>query len=91
MAKMKAGLSSNKMAELLRDELRLTHFPECFQAPYDPKVTLGALKIEKAKIMDSKKKPLWLEFDNYDDTVISPQDASVKYGLHTLVICRGAQ
>lgn len=78
LSKMKAGLSSNKMAELLREELRNTELPKCFQAPYDPKITLGALKIEKSKIMDSKKKPLWLEFDNYDETVISPQEMSVK-------------
>lgn len=78
LSKMKAGLSSNKMAELLREELRNTTLPKCFQAPYDPKITLGALRIEKSKIMDSKKKPLWLEFDNYDETVISPQEMSVK-------------
>lgn len=36
--------------------------------PLNPVYKLGKLKVEKCKFMDSKMKPLWLVFENYDHT-----------------------
>ena len=42
------------------------HFGE-FQLPLTPKMLCHSIKVEKCKIMDSKKKPLWLVLNNADD------------------------
>nr|XP_039271894.1 phosphatidylinositol 4,5-bisphosphate 3-kinase catalytic subunit gamma isoform-like isoform X1 [Styela clava] len=79
VSKLRHGLGGSKMAELLREELRnVGDFPDSFQAPYDPRITLGRLIVEKSKVMDSKKKPLWLEFENFDKNVIHEQDKTIR-------------
>ena len=40
--------------------------PSNAQLALDPRLRVGNLKIEKCKVMNSKKKPLWLAFDNVD-------------------------
>ena len=40
--------------------------PSNSQLALDPRLRVGNLKIEKCKVMNSKKKPLWLAFDNVD-------------------------
>ncbi|CAK8685467.1 unnamed protein product [Clavelina lepadiformis] len=67
----KSGSSGSKVVELLREELRNINFPEKFRAHFDPRISLGKLVVDKCKIMDSKKKPLWLEFENGDENSVS--------------------
>lgn len=53
-----------KQGSEIKEELVKLDFPSSFQAPYDPRTCLGNLVTEKLKVMDSKKKPIWLEFQN---------------------------
>lgn len=47
----------------LQEFLRNSNLPNEFLLPFDPRVRAGKLQVEKCKVMNSKKKPLWLEFD----------------------------
>ncbi|KAJ0064955.1 hypothetical protein NL108_018492, partial [Boleophthalmus pectinirostris] len=47
----------------LREFLQNSDLPPEFVLPYDPRVKVGNLILEKCKVMASKKKPLWLEFE----------------------------
>uniref|UniRef100_UPI00358DFB64 phosphatidylinositol 4,5-bisphosphate 3-kinase catalytic subunit gamma isoform-like n=1 Tax=Myxine glutinosa TaxID=7769 RepID=UPI00358DFB64 len=64
----------------LQDELRKITLPSNFRMPYDPCVRAGKLKLEKSKVMPSKKKPLWLEFENADPTAARPVKMIFKNG-----------
>uniref|UniRef100_A0A8C6TAG0 phosphatidylinositol 3-kinase n=1 Tax=Neogobius melanostomus TaxID=47308 RepID=A0A8C6TAG0_9GOBI len=46
----------------LREFLQSSNLPSEFVLPFDPRVKVGNVILEKCKIMASKKKPLWLEF-----------------------------
>ena len=56
--------TTNGTIENLREEISKLPLPKTFQAPYDPRIVLGSVLVDKTKIMDSKKKPIWLEFAN---------------------------
>ncbi|XP_045912998.1 phosphatidylinositol 4,5-bisphosphate 3-kinase catalytic subunit gamma isoform [Micropterus dolomieu] len=47
-----------KLQELLRD----CYLPNEFLLPFDPRIKVGRILLDKCKVMASKKKPLWLEF-----------------------------
>ncbi|GAA6223722.1 phosphatidylinositol 4,5-bisphosphate 3-kinase catalytic subunit gamma isoform-like [Lates japonicus] len=47
-----------RLQELLRD----CNLPNEFLLPFDPRVKVGRVLLDKCKVMASKKKPLWLEF-----------------------------
>ncbi|XP_034552037.1 phosphatidylinositol 4,5-bisphosphate 3-kinase catalytic subunit gamma isoform [Notolabrus celidotus] len=47
-----------KVQELLRN----CSLPEEFLLPFDPRIKVGKILLDKCKVMASKKKPLWLEF-----------------------------
>lgn len=67
----KSCAANAKGGDSLKDEIAKIDLPETFQAPFDPRITLGKLIVDKSKIMDSKKRPLWLEFVNADSFVVS--------------------
>ncbi|XP_018534347.1 phosphatidylinositol 4,5-bisphosphate 3-kinase catalytic subunit gamma isoform [Lates calcarifer] len=47
-----------RLQELLRD----CNLPNEFLLPFDPRIKVGRILLDKCKVMASKKKPLWLEF-----------------------------
>ena len=51
-----------------REELaRMKHLiPLNTALPFDPRIRIGELEIDKCKVMSSAKKPLWLVFKNTD-------------------------
>lgn len=67
----KIAAGGTKVIEILRERLSSLKLPEKFQAPFDPSITLGKLIVDKCKVMDSKKRPLWLEFRNADPFNVS--------------------
>ena len=54
-----------KVQKILSDDIKFT-------LPLDPRMECSGLKVEKCKVMDSKKLPLWLVFKNAD-----PQGAPI--------------
>ncbi|KAI6649894.1 Phosphatidylinositol 4,5-bisphosphate 3-kinase catalytic subunit gamma isoform-like [Oopsacas minuta] len=52
--------------ENIRNHISQIQLPEKFCPFYDPLVSVNKVDVSKVKIMDSKKKPLWLEFLNND-------------------------
>ncbi|XP_038597266.1 LOW QUALITY PROTEIN: phosphatidylinositol 4,5-bisphosphate 3-kinase catalytic subunit gamma isoform [Tachyglossus aculeatus] len=59
------------------ENLQNSHLPDSFRVPYDPGLKAGKLVIEKCKVMASKKKPLWLEFQCADPTALSSETIGV--------------
>ena len=41
--------------EYAREQLAKYQFPDAFRPPYDPMLKMGALNIDKSRVMDSKK------------------------------------
>nr|XP_018668461.1 phosphatidylinositol 4,5-bisphosphate 3-kinase catalytic subunit gamma isoform isoform X1 [Ciona intestinalis]XP_026691477.1 phosphatidylinositol 4,5-bisphosphate 3-kinase catalytic subunit gamma isoform isoform X1 [Ciona intestinalis] len=76
--KLSKNSNSGLKTEILREQLARISLPETFKAPFDPRITLGRLMAEKSKIMDSKKKPLWLEFENADENVINESTSVIR-------------
>ncbi len=64
MKQSKQNATGARLNEVLRDESAKISLPATFQAPFDPRIVLGKLAVDKSKIMDSKKRPIWLEFAN---------------------------
>ncbi|XP_047459401.1 phosphatidylinositol 4,5-bisphosphate 3-kinase catalytic subunit gamma isoform [Mugil cephalus] len=46
----------------LQELLRNSDLPNDFLLPFDPRIKVGSVLLDKCKVMASKKKPLWLEF-----------------------------
>uniref|UniRef100_A0A8D3E6F0 phosphatidylinositol 3-kinase n=1 Tax=Scophthalmus maximus TaxID=52904 RepID=A0A8D3E6F0_SCOMX len=46
----------------IRKLLRNCNLPNEFLLPFDPRIKVGVILLDKCKVMASKKKPLWLEF-----------------------------
>nr|CAB3264880.1 phosphatidylinositol 4,5-bisphosphate 3-kinase catalytic subunit gamma isoform [Phallusia mammillata] len=67
----KSGTGGSKVGDGLKDEISKLALPDRFQAPFDPRISLGRLVVDKSKIMDSKKRPVWLEFANADTSAVS--------------------
>ncbi|KAJ0036434.1 hypothetical protein NQD34_005111 [Periophthalmus magnuspinnatus] len=55
----------------LREFLQNSDLPHEFVLPFDPRVKVGNVILEKCKVMASKKKPLWLEFKPMPSPVTS--------------------
>jgi len=53
--------------KVLRDELLNLNHPPKFTLPLSPKMEVQGIMVEKCKVMDSKKLPLWLVFENADE------------------------
>jgi CRP-like cAMP-binding protein len=47
---------------ILRDELRKVVLPSEFQLPLNPHIKVRGIDVERCRVMESKKKPLWLTF-----------------------------
>ena len=52
--------------KVLRERLAQTDFPSSFQLPLTPNIKVRGIVVEKCRVMESKKKPLWLTFENAD-------------------------
>eukprot|EP01088_Endostelium_zonatum_P015669 TRINITY_DN3956_c0_g1_i1.p1 TRINITY_DN3956_c0_g1~~TRINITY_DN3956_c0_g1_i1.p1 ORF type:complete len:1236 (-),score=318.64 TRINITY_DN3956_c0_g1_i1:189-3761(-) len=50
----------------MKTELRAVKFPKRMQIPLDPSLEADGLHLDGCKIMDSKKMPLWLVWNNND-------------------------
>ncbi|XP_037333656.2 phosphatidylinositol 4,5-bisphosphate 3-kinase catalytic subunit gamma isoform [Pungitius pungitius] len=46
----------------LQQLLKQSNLPNEFLLPFDPRIKVGRILLDKCKVMASKKKPLWLEF-----------------------------
>eukprot|EP01087_Luapelamoeba_hula_P016091 TRINITY_DN4916_c0_g1_i1.p1 TRINITY_DN4916_c0_g1~~TRINITY_DN4916_c0_g1_i1.p1 ORF type:complete len:1562 (+),score=232.28 TRINITY_DN4916_c0_g1_i1:66-4751(+) len=53
--------------KVLHAELEKIQFPAKFQLPLDPRQEVGGLLVPKCKVMDSKKLPVWLVFENVEE------------------------
>lgn len=58
--------SKEKRLQVLRERLAQTDFPSSFQLPHTPNIKVRGIVVEKCRVMESKKKPLWLVFENAD-------------------------
>uniref|UniRef100_A0A3Q1H2J1 phosphatidylinositol 3-kinase n=1 Tax=Anabas testudineus TaxID=64144 RepID=A0A3Q1H2J1_ANATE len=55
--------------------------PDEFLLPFDPRIKVGTILLEKCKVMASKKKPLWLEFSPMPSpTSVTPVGIIFKHG-----------
>ncbi|XP_043934659.1 phosphatidylinositol 4,5-bisphosphate 3-kinase catalytic subunit gamma isoform-like isoform X2 [Protopterus annectens] len=61
----KTDLPANAALQL-QELLKNVNLPEEFIVPYNPRIRAGKILLDKCKVMPSKKKPLWLEFNNCD-------------------------
>jgi hypothetical protein len=53
---------------VLHEQLRKLKKPPKFKLPLSPRMEVKGVVIDKCKVMSSKKLPLWLVFENADDT-----------------------
>lgn len=56
------GESKSERLEILRNELRTLVLPSEFQLPLNPNLLVRGIDVERCRVMESKKKPLWLTF-----------------------------
>jgi phosphatidylinositol-4,5-bisphosphate 3-kinase len=68
VVKSKAWGGGEKLDEFSRTKLTITNglLPADSQLCLDPRLRVSTLIIDKCKVMNSKKKPLWLAFNNVD-------------------------
>ena len=62
-AKVQNQESKADMLKVTREELSKLSFPEHFQLPIRPTFEAKGVIVDKCRVMYSKKKPLWLEFE----------------------------
>jgi hypothetical protein len=62
--KVVEGHSKVERLEILRRELREAVLPNEFQLPLDPHLKAGGFEVDGCRVMESKKKPLWLSLKN---------------------------
>ena len=58
------GESKSKRLEILRQQLKEAVLPSEFQLPLDPHLRAVGFEIDGCRVMESKKKPLWLNLKN---------------------------
>ncbi|XP_076360353.1 phosphatidylinositol 4,5-bisphosphate 3-kinase catalytic subunit beta isoform-like isoform X1 [Tachypleus tridentatus] len=71
--------TKEKLRCIMQETLNQNSYREAFTnlyCPLDPVYKLHKLRVEKCRFMDSKMKPLWLVFENFD---ISGQDIYIIY------------
>lgn len=64
--KVQAASKKDEMLRICREELSKVVFPERFQLPIRPSFEARGVITEKCRVMYSKKKPLWIEFEAAD-------------------------
>ncbi|KAG6612614.1 phosphatidylinositol 3 and 4-kinase-like protein [Phytophthora cinnamomi] len=67
--------------------------PGSFQLPLDPRIEVGKIIVNKCRVMDSAKKPLWLVFENAEEggdpvTVMFKAGDDVRQDCLTLQLIR---
>lgn len=67
--KAKKREGSEEMKKAMREGLEALNevLPASFQLPIDPRVEVGKILVNKCRVMDSAKKPLWLVFENAEE------------------------
>lgn len=65
--RVQAGESKSARLEILHSELRRVVLPPEFQLPLNPQIKVKGINVDRCRVMESKKKPLWLELYNADD------------------------
>lgn len=67
--KAKKRDGSEEMKKAMREGLEALNdvLPSSFQLPIDPRVEVGKIIVNKCRVMDSAKKPLWLVFENAEE------------------------
>jgi len=65
--KVKAKDTKEERLAELKEQLKRCDFPVKFQLPLNPDLRVKGIVVEKCRVMESKKKPLWLVFENADE------------------------
>lgn len=63
---VKTGESKSERLSILKEQLRATVLPKEFQLPLNPHLKVKGIEVEECKVMESKKKPLWLVMHDCD-------------------------
>ena len=63
---VKTGESKSERLAILKEQLRATVLPKEFQLPLNPHLKVKGIEVEECKVMESKKKPLWLVMHDSD-------------------------
>lgn len=68
--KSKKKEGSDEMKRVMREGLNALNeiLPSSFQLPIDPRIEVGKIIVSKCRVMDSAKKPLWLVFENAEES-----------------------
>jgi len=91
---IKKAKDKDEQKQILHEELKKVAMPDkTFRLPIKPRVEVKNLKVEKCKVMSSKKKPLWLVFENVDPDagdfpVIFKAGDDLRQDFLTLVVLR---
>ena len=62
-----AGASKSDRLQILRKLLSDTVLPTEFQLPLNPHLKVKGIDVDRCRVMESKKKPLWLTFYDVDE------------------------
>lgn len=62
-----AGATKPERLAILRDLLNKTVLPTEFQLPLNPHLKVKGIDVDRCRVMESKKKPLWLTFYNVNE------------------------
>jgi hypothetical protein len=93
--KAKKREGAEEMKRVAREGLAALNeiLPSSFQLPIDPRIEVSRIIVEKCRVMDSAKKPLWLVFENAEEggdpvTVIFKAGDDVRQDCLTLQLIR---
>ncbi|CCI42710.1 unnamed protein product [Albugo candida] len=85
----------DEMRRVMQEQLAVLNenLPPSFQLPLDPRIEVGKIIIDKCRILDSAKKPLWLVFENAEAggdpvTIIFKAGDDVRQDCLTLQLIR---
>lgn len=65
---VKEGESKDERKKILHEKLKEIVLPTKFKLPLNPHLNISGIVVEKCRVMESKKKPLWLVLKNANDT-----------------------
>jgi CRP-like cAMP-binding protein len=57
---VKVGEKKSQRKAILKEQLQAITLPPSFQLPLNPKIRVVSFDIDRCRVMESKKKPLWL-------------------------------